>query len=373
MRLLLATRAAGGHLAAPRAARRRPGRVPAGEMLINTAAVRDKIRDIEKALNIPDLIAEGTVQYGMQSFDQSLMKWYKEGRDLLRERAVLRHQPERVRAARSGRRRLRATRDRTNCTEITGSAIGRRAGPDAADVQEGPDRQSRRDRAARHPRLPRARHRRRWPSTPRPTASRCTCASPTTTSASARRPAASSYLKIPRIIAAAEITGADAIHPGYGFLAENAEFAETCAASQHHVHRPDRRADPADGRQGHRARGMARRRACRSCPARPAPSRIRTRRCAFAQRDRLPGDHQGGGRRRREGHARRARRRSSSRSSFGAGAERGAGGVRQRRRSTSRSTSSARATSRSRSSATSTATWSTWASATARSSGATRS
>ena len=43
------------------------------------------------------------------------------------------------------------------------------------------------------------------------------------------KPAGSeSYLNIPNIIAAAEITNADAIHPGYGFLAENAKFAEIC-------------------------------------------------------------------------------------------------------------------------------------------------
>jgi acetyl-CoA carboxylase biotin carboxylase subunit len=43
---------------------------------------------------------------------------------------------------------------------------------------------------------------------------------------------ADSYLNVPAIISAAEITGADAIHPGYGFLSESAHFAEVCEACQ---------------------------------------------------------------------------------------------------------------------------------------------
>ena len=67
--------------------------------------------------------------------------------------------------------------------------------------------------------------------TPPPTPTPCTCASPTRASASARPPARESYLNIPALIAACEITGADAVHPGYGFLSENARFAEVL---EHH-------------------------------------------------------------------------------------------------------------------------------------------
>jgi acetyl-CoA carboxylase biotin carboxylase subunit len=44
-------------------------------------------------------------------------------------------------------------------------------------------------------------------------------------------PSKDSYLNIPRLVAASEVTNADAIHPGYGFLAENASFAEICSTS----------------------------------------------------------------------------------------------------------------------------------------------
>jgi twitching motility protein PilT len=55
------------------------GRVPAAEVLVNTEAVRDQIRDMSKSLNIPQLIKDGAVPYGMQSFDQSLMHYYSQG------------------------------------------------------------------------------------------------------------------------------------------------------------------------------------------------------------------------------------------------------------------------------------------------------
>lgn len=56
-----------------------PGRVPALEIMINTAAVRDCLINPDKFGNIPDLVEAGTSQYGMQSFDQSIMRLYQQG------------------------------------------------------------------------------------------------------------------------------------------------------------------------------------------------------------------------------------------------------------------------------------------------------
>ena len=58
---------------------------------------------------------------------------------------------------------------------------------------------------------------------------------------------ARSYLDIPSVISAAEITNVDAIHPGYGFLSENAEFAEVCEASGIKFYRSQARRDSHDG------------------------------------------------------------------------------------------------------------------------------
>ncbi len=50
---------------------------------------------------------------------------------------------------------------------------------------------------------------------------------------------ADSYLNVPAIISAAEITGADALHPGYGYLSESAYLAEVCEACHNRVIGPD--------------------------------------------------------------------------------------------------------------------------------------
>jgi twitching motility protein PilT len=55
------------------------GRVPAVEVLISTAFIRDCIMDKEKTHQIPGAIAQGTSQYGMQSFDQSIFSLYEQG------------------------------------------------------------------------------------------------------------------------------------------------------------------------------------------------------------------------------------------------------------------------------------------------------
>jgi twitching motility protein PilT len=57
----------------------RPGRVPAAEVLVNTATIAELIRHGDELVTIPDHIAEGRVQYGMQTFDQSLLDLYSRG------------------------------------------------------------------------------------------------------------------------------------------------------------------------------------------------------------------------------------------------------------------------------------------------------
>lgn len=97
------------------------GRVPACEILINTAAVHDNIRDSEKALEIPDLIREGTTQYGMQSFDQSIMHWYNKG--VISKEAALFYSsnPSEFELRLSG---VEGTSDRTFSDQIGGGESG---------------------------------------------------------------------------------------------------------------------------------------------------------------------------------------------------------------------------------------------------------
>jgi twitching motility protein PilT len=55
------------------------GRAPALEIMVSTAAMRECLMNAEKTADIPDLMAQGGVQYGMQTFDQSIMKLHRAG------------------------------------------------------------------------------------------------------------------------------------------------------------------------------------------------------------------------------------------------------------------------------------------------------
>ena len=180
---------------------------------------------------------------------------------------------------------------------------------------------------------------------------------------------AESYLRGDRILGAARDTGAEAIHPGYGFLSERAEFADACERAGIRFIGPTPRADPRVRAEAPRARD--RRDARRPSPARHAPAAERRGRGGACGRDWLPGhpeEHRG---RRRHRPARLPRARASS--PMPSSRSNASGGrTSESPARTSRSSSSAPGTSRSRSSATASARSSSSASGTARCSAATR-
>ena len=104
---------------------------------------------------------------------------------------------------------------------------------------------------------------------------------------------ADSYLNVPAMISAAEITGADAIHPGYGFLSESAYLAEVCEACHIKFIGPSPNVIRLMGDKARARRAM--KKAGRADSARQRrPGRQRGEGAEGRQGSRLSGDHQGG-------------------------------------------------------------------------------
>ena len=182
---------------------------------------------------------------------------------------------------------------------------------------------------------------------------------------------AQSYLNIPSVISAAEIANVDAIHPGYGLLAENANFAEVAETCNIKFIGPPPEITRLMGEK-EKARAAMKRAGVPILPGSEGILASDGEAMEWAKPGRLPGNHQSVGRRRRARHAHRAQRGRAARH---------CSRRRHRKRrqpsataiSTWRNSWSARGTSNSRFWPTSTATWSAWASASVPSSGATRS
>ncbi len=115
-------------------------------------------------------------------------------------------------------------------------------------------------------------------------------------------PAAESYLVADAILAAAKATGAEAIHPGYGFLSENPDFVEAVERAGPDLRRPVGQGHPRHGPEGRRqeADGRGRRAGGARLSRRRTGSRLAE---GSGRRDRLSGADQGARRRRRQGHA----------------------------------------------------------------------
>ncbi len=162
-----------------------------------------------------------------------------------------------------------------------------------------------------------------------------------------------SYLNVPAIISAAEITGADAIHPGYGFLSESAYLAEVCEACHIRFIGPDPKVIRLMGDKARARRAMK-----KAGPAAAAGNRRpgRKRRSGAEVREylRLPGHRQGDGGRRWTRHARRAHA-AGARARHQDRAARSRGGIRRAGRVHREVSRESRATSRSRCSAITTA------------------